>query len=117
MNLKLIVALVAEEKVDAVMDAARKAGATGASVVTSVRGEGLEPEKSFLGLELTAQRDMLLFVVAAPVARRILETIGEAGQFDETPGTGIAFQVDVEDAIGVAHQAELIKPSLKEAGL
>ncbi len=58
MNLKLITALVADEKTDAVMAAAREAGATGATVITSVRGEGLKPEKSFLGLELTAQRDM-----------------------------------------------------------
>ena len=115
MNLKLIVALVAEEKVDAVMDAARKAGATGASVVTSVRGEGLEPEKSFLGLELTAQRDMLLFVVAAPVARRILETIGEAGQFDAEPGSGVAFVLEIEDAVGMLTQKETIIQEIEES--
>jgi hypothetical protein len=28
------------------------------------------------------------------------------GRFDSTPGTGIAFQIDVEDAVGVAHQVE-----------
>jgi hypothetical protein len=50
-------------------------------------------------------------------ARQILERIGEAGEFDETSGTGIAFQVDVEDAVGVAHQIKSIAPSLKEIGL
>ena len=33
-----------------------------------------------------------------------MEQAAVAGEFDETPGTGIAFQIDVEDAIGVRHQ-------------
>jgi nitrogen regulatory protein PII len=115
MNLKLIVALVADEKVDRVMDAAREAGATGATVITSVRGEGLKPEKSFLGLELTSQRDMLLFVVAAPLARTILETIAEAGKFDEEPGSGMAFQLEIEDAVGMKTQQETIIQEIEES--
>ncbi len=79
MNLKLIMALVSDEKTDAVIDAARDAGATGATVITSVRGEGLKPDKTFLGLDLTAQRDVLLFLVAEQRAREILETIAKAG--------------------------------------
>ena len=71
MNLRLIMALVAVEKTDVVLEAARREGATGATVITSVRGEGLKPEKTFLGLELTGQRDVLLFLVAANKAREI----------------------------------------------
>ena len=47
MNLKLIVAFVGDEHTAAVVDAAREAGATGATVITSCRGEGLKPEKTF----------------------------------------------------------------------
>ena len=115
MNLKLIVALVADEKTDAVMAAARDAGATGATVITSVRGEGLKPEKSFLGLELTAQRDMLLFIVAAPLARSILETIADAGKFDEEPGSGMAFQLQIEDAVGMKTQQETIIQEIEDS--
>ncbi|MBT3556549.1 MAG: P-II family nitrogen regulator [Rhodospirillales bacterium] len=115
MNLKLITALVADEKTDAVMAAAREAGATGATVITSVRGEGLKPEKSFLGLELTAQRDMLLFIVAAPLARSILETIADAGKFDEEPGSGMAFQLEIEDAVGMKTQQETIIQEIEES--
>ena len=50
-------------------------------------------------------------------ARQILETAGEAGKFDTSPGTGIAFQIDVEDAVGVAHQVESITPSLDKEDL
>ena len=36
---------------------------------------------------------------------------------DATPGTGIAFQIDAEDAVGVAHQVRSITPSLDEEEL
>lgn len=115
MNLKLIIALVSDEKTDIVLNAAREAGATGATVITSCRGEGLEPEKTFLGLDLTGQRDVLLFLVAAPKARQILETVARAGNFDEEPGTGIAFQVEIEDAVGLKSQAHTLIREIEEA--
>ncbi|HIJ42704.1 MAG: P-II family nitrogen regulator [Rhodospirillales bacterium] len=114
MNLKLIMALVADEKTAAVMDAARQAGATGATIITSVRGEGLKPEKTFFGLDLSAQRDVLMFLVAEPRAREILETIAAAGQFDEEPGAGVAFQIEIEDAVGLTTQAPTIMDEIEE---
>lgn len=48
MNLKLIMALVSDDKTEAVLKAARDAGATGSTVITNVRGEGLKKEKRFL---------------------------------------------------------------------
>lgn len=115
MNLKMIMAFVADEKTKTVMDAAREAGATGATVITSVRGEGLVPEKTFLGLELSAQRDVLLFLVAAPKAREILETINAAGKFDDEPGTGIAIQIEIEDAVGLKSQHDAIIQEIEDA--
>ena len=113
MQLKLIVTLVDDHKTDAVIDAARAAGATGATVVTGGRGEGRTPKKTFLGLELASKRDVVLFLVAAARAREILERIRDVGRFDGEPGTGIAFQIDVEDAVGLTTQLPAI---LKETG-
>lgn len=104
MHFKLIVAMVDEDKTNAVMDAARAAGATGATVLNQARGEGLKPPTTFFGLSLEMRRDVLLLLVEEHLSRRILEAIAKAGEFDAAPGTGIAFQVDVEDAIGVSHQ-------------
>ena len=114
MRLKLIVALLNNDKTDHVIDAARGAGATGATIITSVRGEGLKPEKSFLGLDLTAQRDVVLFLVVEPRARRILETIGEAADFEREPGSGIAFQIAIEDAVGLSTQVPAFKAELED---
>lgn len=117
MRFKLLVALVDDHLTAEVTEAARDAGATGCTVLTNARGEGLEQRKTFLGLTLETQRDMILLLVEEHRARRILETLEEAGRFDSTSGTGIAFQVDVEDAVGVAHQAESIAASLEEVEL
>lgn len=114
MNLKLIVALVSDEKTNTVVDAARRAGATGATVITACRGEGLKPEKTFFGLELGAQRDVVLFLVVEQKARSILESIADAGLFDAEPGAGIAFQIGIEDAVGLATQAPALLEEIEE---
>ena len=114
MKLKLIMALVEDERTQRVIDAAREAGATGATVITSVRGEGLKPSKTFLGLDLTGQRDVLLFIVAEARAREILETIARAGEFDEVPGAGIAVQIDVDDAIGMTTQLPTLMHEIED---
>ena len=113
MRLKLIVALVNEEVTDAVVDAARAAGATGATIITSVRGEGLRPGKTFFGLNLEARRDVALFLVIETRARDILEGIRDAGRFDTEHGTGIAFQLDIEDAVGLLTQLPTIQEELE----
>ena len=117
MRFKLIVAFTDDHQTDSITEAARDAGATGCTVITNARGEGLEEKKTFLGLGLETQRDMVLLLVEEHRARHIMETLGRVGEFDTTPGTGIAFQIDVEDAVGVAHQVRSITPSLEEEEL
>jgi nitrogen regulatory protein PII len=114
MHFKLIIALVQDPKTNAVMDAARDAGATGATIISQARGEGIHKNKTFFGLNLESQRDMLLFLVEEHLSRKILEKIAEAGEFETKPGTGIAFQMDVEDAVGVIHQAEELAHVVEE---
>lgn len=106
MHFKLIIALVDDDRTNEVMKAAREAGATGATVIGNARGEGLRPAKTFLGLSLETQREVLLFLVETHLSRRILETISTTANFDNTSGSGIAFQIDVEDAVGVSHQIQ-----------
>jgi len=104
MHFKLIIAFVDDDKTADVMKAARDAGATGATIIGHARGEGIRPAKTFFGLSLEAQRDVILLLVERHLSRRILETIDQTAGFDVTPGSGIALQIDVEDAIGVSHQ-------------
>lgn len=114
MEFKLIVTLVDDAKVNDVLKAARDAGATGATVITSGRGEGLKPAKTFFGLDLSALRDMVLFVVEAHLSREIMEKISEAAGFETQPGTGIAFQIAIEDAIGLQSQIEQLSKKIED---
>ena len=114
MHFKLLIALVEDDKTEKVLDAARAAGATGATVLNQARGEGLKQTKTFFGLSLETQRDMVLFLVEEHLSRRILETIAEVAEFDSRPGSGIAFQIDVEDAVGVTEQVQKLTTVVEE---
>ncbi len=114
MHFKLLIALVQDDKTDPVLKAARKCGATGATVIKQARGEGLQQTKTFFGLTLETQRDVLLFLVEEHLSRNILETIARVGGFDVEPGAGIAFQIDVEDAVGVSHQIRQLTPVVED---
>jgi hypothetical protein len=114
MHFKLIIAFTEDDVTDAVMRAARMAGATGATIINNARGEGINRQRTFFGMQLETQRDVLLFVVEEHLSRKILERISQAGGFDKDSGKGIAIQIDVEDAVGVAHQIERLKGKVEE---
>lgn len=112
MRFKLIIVMVEDDKTDMVVETAREAGATGCTVITSARGEGLQPAKTFLGLTLEGQRDIVMLLVEEHMSRAILEAIGRKGRFDEDVGAGLAFQVDIEDAIGMGSQITKIRSEI-----
>lgn len=114
MHFKLIIAFVEDDKTDLVLDTARKHGAKGATVINHARGEGMQQSKTFFGLTLDTPRDVLMFLVEEHISRYILEKIAEAAEFDNKPGTGIAFKIDVEDAIGLMHQADKLTQELED---
>ena len=115
MHFKLIVAFVEDTKTDAIMDAAREAGATGCTVINNARGEGIKENKTFFGLTLASTtRCCIVAGRAAPELARSSRHIGEVGEFDAKPGTGIAVLIDVEDAVGVMHQSEELGESVEE---
>ncbi len=109
MKFKLIIALVADEKTEIVTDTGRKEGATGCTVITAARGEGRNPPKTFFGLTLEGQRDIVMFLVEEHLSRRILEAIAREGKFNEEHGAGVAIQIDIEDAVGLLSQIEDIQ--------
>ena len=117
MKFKLIIVMSQDELTEKAIETARANGATGCTVITSARGEGLVPESTFLGLTVAGQRDIILFLVEEHRSRSILEAIGEACDFDIKPGTGVAIQVDIEDAIGLEGQIKSIEQAIREEDL
>ncbi len=114
MHFKLIVAFVKDEMTEKLMDVAREAGATGATVINQARGEGLKQQRTFFGLSLDVQRDMIMLLVEEHLARKVMEAISETACMDDEPGSGMAFQLDVEDAVGIKSQAEYLSEIVEE---
>ena len=114
MHFKLIVVFIESTETESVLAAARDAGATGSTVIGQARGEGAEKSRTFFGLTLEAQRDVILLLVEEHLCRTILETIARVGHFDERPGTGIAIQIDVEDAVGISHQIRKLADAVEQ---
>ena len=114
MHFKLIIIMAEDERTQDILDAARDAGITGCTVLNQARGEGVEPAKTFLGLSIDSHVDVILMLAEEHMSREIMERVASAGEFDESPGSGIAFQIDVEDAIGVRHQIEELSEAVEE---
>ena len=97
-----------------VLEAARDAGATGCTVLNQARGEGLLPTKTFLGLSINSHVDVILMLAEEHLSREIMERVSEAGEFDLRSGTGIAFQIDVEDVIGIKNQIQALSDTVED---
>lgn len=102
MQFKLIFALVKPNISDNVVDAMKKAGATGATIIPA-RGTGIHEAKSFFGLTIEDHTEIILFLVEEHIVEKFMKVISKAGEFDK-PGTGIAFVIPVEHIIGLESQ-------------
>lgn len=112
MQFKIILASVKSDLTDSIVDTAKEAGATGATIIPA-RGTGIHEAKTFFGLSLEAQTDIIMFLVEEHIVQKILKAIQQAGEFDK-PGTGIAFVIAVEQVIGLESQIERFKEEVRE---
>ena len=107
MKFKIIVSMVKTDFTNKVVDAAKEAGGTGATIIPA-RGTGIREAKTFFGLTLEAQTDVILFLLEEHLVRPVIEAIYSAGEF-MNPGTGIAFVIPVDQAVGLASQIDHFK--------
>ncbi|MFT5728502.1 MAG: nitrogen regulatory protein P-II 1 [Desulforhopalus sp.] len=112
MQFKVILASVKSDITDKVVDAAKAAGATGATIIHA-RGTGIREAKTFFGLSLEAQTDIIMFLLEERLVSQVLKTIGKVGEFDK-PGTGIAFVLPVDQVIGLESQIEKFKQEVED---
>lgn len=112
MKFKLIVATVKRDITDEVVDAARAAGATGATIIPA-RGIGSEDKKTFFGLTIEGPTDVVLFVVEEHVSDDILLALTEKCKIQE-PGMGLAFSVPIEELAGVESQMKKFREQARD---
>ncbi|MGB2929743.1 MAG: P-II family nitrogen regulator [Desulfobacterales bacterium] len=106
MPYKSIVAMIKPNLTDMVVNSAKQAGATGATIIPA-SGTGAREAKTFFGLTLDIRTDVVIFLVDSEMVEPILSAIKEAGRLSE-PGTGIAFVFPVEQTVGF--ESQLSKP-------
>lgn len=111
MNFKLLMVFVDEHMTDKVLDASRDAGATGATIVTNARGQGLKKTLGIFGLEILNPRDVLLILVEERRADVVLDAVAKAGNLDESMNTGVAITLDVDRAIGLSEHIRKLQES------
>ena len=111
MKLYLIVSTVKPDHTDNVVDAAKAAGATGATIIPA-RGVGVHEAKTFFDLSLEAHSDVLLFLLTEALVDPVLEAIDRTGEFQK-PGTGMAFVIPVDRAIGLESQMDRFRDEEK----
>ena len=112
MNLKLLVVAVRTHLTERVIQSAKGAGATGATVLPA-RGTGLSASRTFFGLSLDSQRDLLLFLLPENLVLAVSHAIHGDAELDN-PGTGLLFIVDVEQAMGLKDQRPFFETEIRE---
>ena len=112
MRFKVILALVNDEYQDDVIKSAKNAGATGVTILNA-RGEGVHKQKSFFGLNMEGQTDMLLFLVEDFNSESIMDAIYQAGNLGKH-GSGIAFSWTIDRAIGMESQIPILEKDAKD---
>ena len=96
---ELIVTIVKKGFSDYVISAARSALATGATVITGMGSD--EAQKQFLGLELGAEKEIVLIVTKKLAKKRVMNAILESQDFSKE-GAGICFSMPITNAVGLA---------------
>ena len=107
MRFNMIFTMCPADNVQPVVDAAKEAGATGATILAA-RGTGHKEAKTFFGLTLDKPQEAVVMLVARPQCNKIMKAIYDAGGMKE-PGNGISFAWPVEMVMGLESQLSILE--------
>jgi len=94
---------------DAAMDAARRAGAGGGTILKGRGTAGREAEELF-NIRIQPEKELLMLLVPAEIKDRVLRALYDAAGLDSA-GQGIAFSLPVERTIGLSERRPEKKPA------
>jgi nitrogen regulatory protein PII len=112
MRFKLIMVYVKPSLTDKLVETMKAEGATGATIIPA-RGTGMREGKTFFGLTIEHQTDILTFLVEEHMVQKLLEVIHTKCEF-KNPGTGIAFVLPIEHAIGLESQMGIFRDQARD---
>ena len=97
----LIVTIIKKGYSEEIIEASKKAGAEGATIMFG-RGTGIHEQKKILGIPIEPEKEIVFTVVPEALSEKVLSAIVKAGKL-ERPATGIAFIIELKKVAGVAH--------------
>lgn len=103
---ELVIAVVNEKYSDAAVDAARAAGATGATVFHTRSVDNAKIEQA-MGAAIPEETDSIFFLTTKEYKLKIMEAIRDAAGL-KTEGSAVIFSMPVDDLIGIGRFDELI---------
>ena len=109
MEYKVIVATLKPNVTNQVVEAAKACGISGATILPG-HGTGMREAKTFLGLTLETQTDVVLFLAEEELVQPVMAAIHQAGRLDEH-GTGVVFVLPVEQVAGIKDEIVRREPN------
>lgn len=97
----LIVTIVKKGCCETIIEATKKAGAEGATIIPA-RGTGIHEQKKLLGIPIEPEKEIILTVVQEEKTEEVLQAIIKAGRLEQA-ATGIAFVLELKEVVGVVH--------------
>lgn len=104
LDIKCIVAIIERGKANKIVEAAKNAGASGATIFYG-RGTGQSEVKKFLKVNIEASKEVIILLSEKSQLKDIMTAMIVAGKLKE-PGTGIIFTVPIDNLIGLHHRME-----------
>lgn len=97
----LIVTIVNKGFAEQVVEASKKAGAEGGTILQG-RGTGIREKAKLFNIVIEPEKEVVLTLIDRKKTEKVLEAIMKSGQLDK-PGKGIAFVMEVERTVGINH--------------
>lgn len=102
----LITCIVNKGNAEDLMQAAKKAGARGGTIIAG-RGTGKEEDVKLFGFQIVPEKEILLIVVDSVVIKSVCDAIRKVSDIIQ-PGSAIAFCIDVEHLIALGSTLPIV---------
>ncbi len=113
MNYEVIFAIVNNGYTDLVMNAAKRAGARGGTIINA-RGTGNKEIEKFYGVIISPEKQIVMILVPKDIRDAVLEQITLEANI-HSKGQGIAFSLPVDGVVGLMSEEKETEEEIEEA--
>lgn len=96
---QMITTIVSRGKAEDVIEAARKVGSTGGTIINA-RGSGIHETSKIFNMEIEPEKEIVLILAKSDLTEAIVDSINESLEI-EKPGHGILYVQDVSKTYGI----------------